>query len=124
MLRKKPKTSQNPILLRYCRKMTVTSIPIEIFRRISAQITASCGQNIVHAVLSVETSPTTRKTQKRNPSTILSKMTVISVLIKIFRRLHAQITASYGQNIVHSVVCFEKSPKPRKTLSFYDIVEK
>jgi hypothetical protein len=34
---------------------------------------------------------------KRNPSTILSKMTVISVPNEIFRRLHAQITASYGQ---------------------------
>jgi hypothetical protein len=61
--RNKDNNSQNRIVRRFRRKLTVISIPIEIFRRISAHITASYGQKIVHAVLSVELSPTTRKTR-------------------------------------------------------------
>jgi hypothetical protein len=63
MIRNKPNNSQNSIIRRLRRKMSVISIPIEIFRRISAQITPSYGQHIVHAVLSVETNPTPRKTR-------------------------------------------------------------
>jgi hypothetical protein len=36
---------------------------LEIFRRLNAQITTSHAQNTGHAVSSVETSPTTRKTR-------------------------------------------------------------
>jgi hypothetical protein len=43
--------------------MTVISFPIVIFRHLNPQITAFYAQNIVHAVWSFETSPTTRKTQ-------------------------------------------------------------
>jgi hypothetical protein len=43
--------------------MTVISFPIEIFPRLNAQITAFYALNIAHAVLSVETSPTTRETR-------------------------------------------------------------
>jgi hypothetical protein len=50
--------------------MTVISVPFEIFRRLNAQITAFYAQNIVHALLSVEASPTTRKTR---PFLILDK---------------------------------------------------
>jgi hypothetical protein len=45
--------------------MTVISLPIEIFRRLNAQITAFDAQNIVHDVLSLETRPTTRKMRTR-----------------------------------------------------------
>jgi hypothetical protein len=38
-------------------------MPLEIFRRLNGQITASYAQNTVHAVSTVETSPTTRKTR-------------------------------------------------------------
>jgi hypothetical protein len=41
--------------------MTVIFLPIEIFRRVNAQISAFYAQNIVRAVLSLETGPTTRK---------------------------------------------------------------
>jgi hypothetical protein len=43
-------------------KMTVISLPIEIFRRVNAQTTAFHAQNIVHTVLGLQTSPTTRQT--------------------------------------------------------------
>jgi hypothetical protein len=41
--------------------MTVIFLSIEIFRRLNAQITAFDAQNIVHDLLSLETSPTIRK---------------------------------------------------------------
>jgi hypothetical protein len=43
--------------------MTVISFPLERVRRTNAQITTFDAQNIVHALLSVEASPTTRKTR-------------------------------------------------------------
>jgi hypothetical protein len=43
--------------------MTVSSFPLERVRRTNAQITTFYAQNIVHALLSVEASPTTRKTR-------------------------------------------------------------
>jgi hypothetical protein len=43
--------------------MIVISFPREIFRSLNANIAAFYAQNIVHAVLSVETSPTTGKTR-------------------------------------------------------------
>jgi hypothetical protein len=61
--RNKPDNSRNSIIRRFLRKMTIISFRIEIFRRLNAQITAIYAQNIVHAVLSVETSPTTRETR-------------------------------------------------------------
>jgi hypothetical protein len=41
--------------------MNVIALSFEIFRRIDTQVTAFDAQNIVHDVLSLETSPTTRK---------------------------------------------------------------
>jgi hypothetical protein len=43
--------------------MTVIGIAFEIFRRLNAQTTAFYAHNMVHAVLSVETSPATSKTR-------------------------------------------------------------
>jgi hypothetical protein len=60
--RNQPNNSQNANIRRFCGKMTVIFFPIEIFRRLNTQITAFDARNIVHDVLSLETSPTTRKT--------------------------------------------------------------
>jgi hypothetical protein len=98
--------------------MTVISFPIEIFRRLNAHITAFYVENIVHAVLSFETSAATRKT--RSFVDFNEKVTVISFPIEIFRRLNAQITAFYVQNIAHVVLCVDTSPTTRKTPSFVD----
>jgi hypothetical protein len=57
----KPDNSQNANIHRFCREMTVITLPIEIFRRLSAQITAFDAQKFVHDVFSLETRPTTRK---------------------------------------------------------------
>jgi hypothetical protein len=57
----KPDNSQNATIHRFWRKMYVIALSFEIFRRINNQVTAFDAQNIVHDVLSLETSPTTRK---------------------------------------------------------------
>jgi hypothetical protein len=172
MLPRKTKISQNAILLRYCRKMTVISFPLEIFQRLSAQINSFYGQNIVHAVLCFEASPTTRKTQsfyyivgndrnflpvgdlstfkrpnkfflrtdhsarcimlrnepKNTQNAIILRycrqMSANSFPLDIFQRLSAQITASYGQNLVHAVLSVETSATTRRTRSFVDFDEK
>jgi hypothetical protein len=62
MRRHQPSNSQNATIRRFGQKVTVISYPLEGFRRIKCQITAVYAQNIVHALLSVEASPTTRKT--------------------------------------------------------------
>jgi hypothetical protein len=43
--------------------MTVISFPLEILRRLNAAITPFYAHNMVQAVLSIETSPATGKTQ-------------------------------------------------------------
>jgi hypothetical protein len=70
MLRKEPNNPQNSINRRFWRKMTVISFPIKIFRRLKAQITAFCAQNVVHAVWSLETS---LQLAKLDHSSILTK---------------------------------------------------
>jgi hypothetical protein len=102
--------------------MTVISFLIEIFRCLNAANTAFYAQNIAHVVLSVDTSPTTRKT--RSFVDFDQKTTVISFLIQIFRRLSDKISAFYAQNIVHAVLSVETSPKNRKTRSFVDFEQK
>jgi hypothetical protein len=42
--------------------MTVISYPFEIFQRLDSLVAAFCAHVIVHAVLSNDTSPKTRKT--------------------------------------------------------------
>jgi hypothetical protein len=61
--RNKPNNLPNAIIRRFERKMSVISIPLEIFRRINVRISAFYLQNIVHALLSVVTNPTTRTTR-------------------------------------------------------------
>jgi hypothetical protein len=61
--RNQSNSSQNATIRRFGQKMPVISFPLERFRRATAQITAFYAQNIVHALLSVATSPTARKMQ-------------------------------------------------------------
>jgi hypothetical protein len=58
--RNQTNNSQNANIRCFCRNMTVIFLPIEIFRRLNAQITAFDAQNIVHDILSLETRPGTR----------------------------------------------------------------
>jgi hypothetical protein len=84
-------------------------MPLELFRRLNDQITEFYTQNAVHAVPSVETIPTTRET--RSYVDFVEKLSVIAIPLEIFRRLNAQITASYAQSTVHAVPSVETRQK-------------
>jgi hypothetical protein len=71
MLRHKPINSQNALILRLWRTISVATFPLEIFPRLIAQITAIHTQNTVHAVLSFETSQ--KQYAKRYHSSIWTK---------------------------------------------------
>jgi hypothetical protein len=58
-----PETREALSFVDFGEKLSVIAMPLEIFRRLNGQITASYAQNTVHAVSTVETSPTTRKTR-------------------------------------------------------------
>ena len=61
--RNKPRHKQIAIIRRFCPNLCVISLPIEIFRRLNALLTAWCMQNAGHAFSIVETSPDTSKSQ-------------------------------------------------------------
>ena len=61
--RNKPRTSKIAIIRRFCRKLSVISIPFKIFRHFKTVFTPFYMQNVVHALSSVETSPETQKSQ-------------------------------------------------------------
>jgi hypothetical protein len=56
-----PTTRKSPQFVDFDEKKTVISFAMEIFGRLNVQITAFDAQNIVHDLLSLETSPTIRK---------------------------------------------------------------
>jgi hypothetical protein len=70
-------------------------------RCLTAQITACYALNVVLALLSVDTIPTTRK--KRPFVDLDKKMTVISFPLERLCSINAQITAFLVQNIEHAV---------------------
>ena len=59
--RKAPRGTQIAIIRRFCRKLCVISLPFKIFRRLNANFTPFCMQNVVHTFASVKTNPETRK---------------------------------------------------------------
>ena len=56
-------TRKFAITRRYCPKLSVTSLPFELFRRSNAPFTALCLQNVVHTLPSAETRPDIRKSR-------------------------------------------------------------
>jgi hypothetical protein len=58
-----PNNSQNAVIRRFKRNMTVIFFPFEVFRRWNSLVTVFYAHDIVHAVLSNDTSPKTRKTR-------------------------------------------------------------
>jgi hypothetical protein len=101
--------------------MTVISFPIEIFRRLNAQITAFYEQKVAHAVLA---SKQARQLAKLDHSSILAKNDLNFLPdsdISTFKRRNYCI---YAQNIVHVVLSVETSPTTRETRSFVDFKEK
>ena len=96
---------------RFWRKLCVISVLLEIFRHLNAISIPFYAPNAIHAVFSVETSPTVRK--MRPYSRFCRKLCVISVLLEIFRRLIAISIAFYTPNAMHARFIVETSPTVR-----------
>ena len=77
----------------FWRKLCVTSILMEIFRRLNATSIAFYTPNAMYAAFSVLASPTVRK--MRPYTRFWRKLSVISLLLEIFRRLIATSIAFY-----------------------------
>ena len=95
----------------FWRKLIVISLWLEIFRRLNAISVGFYTPNAMHAVFSVETSPTVRK--MRPFTRFWRKLSVISLLLEIFRRLIAISIAFYTPNAMHARFIVETSPTVR-----------
>jgi hypothetical protein len=121
MLRNKPNNTENAILLRYCRKWPYLPSLLRYFDVYTPELLHFATEHSAHCSMLRN-----KANNSQNPiiRRLRRKMSVTSIPIEIFRRISGQITASYSQYIVHTVVCFESSSITRKTQSFYDIFEK
>ena len=97
---------------RFWRKLCVISLLLEIFRRVNSISIPFYSPNATHAVFSIETSPTVRNMRTYTRS--CRKRGVISLLLEIFRRLHAISIAFYTPNDMHAVFSVKTSPTVRK----------
>ena len=97
---------------RFWRKLCVISVLLEIFLYLNAASIASYTPSAMHAVSSVETSPTVRK--MRPCSRFWRKLCVMSFLLEIFRRLIATSIAFYTPNAMHASFIVETNPTVRK----------
>ena len=70
----------------------------------------------MHAVFSVEPTPTVRKLRPFTP--FWRKQSVVSILLEIFRRLNAASIAFYTSNAMHAVFGVERSRQVRKMRTF------
>ena len=101
---------------RLWRKIIVISLLLKIFRRLNAVSVAFYAPNATHAVFSFETYPTVRK--MRPYTRFWRKLTVISLLLEIFRRLNAISIAFYFPNAMHASFIVASSPAVRKMRPF------
>ena len=69
--RNKPRHKQIAIIRRFSPNLFVISLPIEIFRRLNALLTALCVQNVVHDCFAASKQAHTHANRNRSP--ILSK---------------------------------------------------
>ena len=87
-------------LLDFDDKLSVISLLLAIFRRLYAISIAVYTPNATYAVSSVETIPTVLKMRPFTP--FRRKLSVISNLLQIFRRLNAISIALYTPNAMHA----------------------
>ena len=99
----------------FWRKLCAVSILLEIFRRLNATSTAFHTPNATHAVFSVETIPIVRKMRPFTP--FWRKLSVISILFEIVRRLRATSIAFYTSNAMHASFIVEWNRPVRKMRS-------
>ena len=97
---------------RFRRKLCIISVLLGIFRHLNSISIAFDAPNAIHAVFSVETSPTVRK--MRQFTRFWRKLSVISLLLQIFRHLNAISIAFSAPNATHAVFSVETSPNVRK----------
>ena len=90
---------------RFWRKLCVISVLLEIFRSSNAISFAFYTPSAMHAVFSLESSPTVSK--MRPFTRFWRKLCFISVLLEIFRRLIAISIAFYTPNAMHAVFSVE-----------------
>ena len=92
---------------RFWRRLSVISLLLEIFRRSNGILVRFYAINATHACFAVETSTATRKSQTFTP--FWRKLTVISLLLEMFRLLNAIFISFYALNVVHAIFSFETS---------------
>ena len=103
-------------LLYFDDKLSVLTLLLEIFRRLNAISIAFYTPNATHAAFSVESIPTVRKMRPFTP--FWRKLSVISLLLDIFRRSNSIFIAFYTSNAMHAVFSDESSPTVRKMRQF------
>ena len=101
---------------RFWRELTVISLLLEIFRRLNIIFIAFYTPIAMHAVFGVETSATVRQIWPFTP--FWRKLSVMSILLEIFRRLNATSTAFHTPNATHAVFSVESIPTVRKMRPF------
>ena len=109
-------------LTRFCRKLCGISILLGIFLRLNAISIAFYTPNAMHAVLRFDTCPTVRKMRPFTP--FWRKLSVISILFEIFRRLKATSIAFYTSNAMHASSIVEVKQTCAKNASICSILKK
>ena len=97
-------------------KLSVICILLEIFRRLNAISRAFYTPIATHAAFSVETIPTVRKVRPFTP--FWRKLSVISILLGIFRRLNAISIAFDTPIATHAAFSVETIPTVRKVRTY------
>ena len=101
---------------RFWRKVNTISLLLEIFRSLNAIFIAFCTPYVVHSVIIFETSRASRKSQTF--TRFWRKVSVISLLLEIFRHSNAIFFAFYAPIVVHAVCSVETSTTARKSYPF------
>ena len=107
---------------RHCRKGSVISLLLEIFRRLNAISIAFYTPIATHAAFSVETITSVRKVRPFTP--LWRKLSVISILLGKFRRLNAMSIAFYTPDAMHANFIVDKCRPCEECDNFLDFEEK
>ena len=119
--RNKPRYTQIVIICRFWRKLSVASLPFQIFRRLNALFHSTLHANRRTRVFQRRNKP--RHKQIAIICRFWRKLSVISLPFDIFRRLNALFTALCVRNVVHAFSSVGTSSDTLKSLSFANFVE-
>ena len=113
--------AKNVSICSILRKLSAISLVLEIFRRFNAISIALYTPIAAHAVFSVESIPTVRKMRPFTP--FWRKLSVISILFEIFRRVKATSIALYTPNATHASFIVDRSRPCEKCDHLHDFEE-